>query len=200
MNAAEAFLSAQTSNLTVITDAAVTKILFDKKSAIGVELSGSKSNFPSIIAPQCAYTIIVFAKQEVILSAGAVDSPKLLLLSGVGPAEALQQHGIPLIRDVPGIGKDMDDHLYLFLVSTQKPEGHNRTSYIDSPAALDEARRQWTKDQSGPLADYYLPQMMAFLKSRKALASEEFKQLDWETQLALLEDTKPTFEILSVSV
>ena len=140
------------------------------------------------------------AKQEVIISAGAIDSPKLLLLSGIGPSEELKQHGIPLIKDLPGVGKNLDDHLYLFMVSTQKPEGHHRSSYIHTPDALKTAREQWTKDQSGPLAKAFLPQMMAFLKSPRALASEEFQELDNDAQIACLVDEKPTFEILSVSI
>ena len=147
-----------------------------------------------------ANRIADLAKREVIVSAGAIDSPKLLLLSGIGPEEQLKQHGIQLIKDLPGVGKNLDDHLYLFMVSTQKPEGHHRSSYIHSPEDLKEAREQWTKDQSGPLAKVFLPQMMAYLKSPRALASEEFQELDTDTQNVYLADEKPTFEILSVGV
>ena len=156
--------------------------------------------FPLLLIPQgCAHTITVIARQEVILSAGAIDTPKLMLLSGIGPSKALDQHGIPVVKDLPGVGKNLDDHLFLFLVTTQKPEGHHRTSYIDSSDALEKARKQWSKDQSGPLADYFLPQMIAFLKSRRALASKEFNELDPDAQKAFLADRKPTFELISVS-
>ena len=47
---------------------------------------------------------------EIILSAGAVGSPQLLLLSGVGPAEHLQQMGIPVVVDLPGVGRNLNDH------------------------------------------------------------------------------------------
>jgi len=51
------------------------------------------------------------AKKEVILSAGAINTPQLLMLSGVGPAEQLQQHGIQVIHDSPGVGKNLQDHI-----------------------------------------------------------------------------------------
>ena len=139
------------------------------------------------------------AKREVIVSAGAIDSPKLLLLSGIGPEKELKAQGISLITNLPGVGKNLDDHLYLFMVSTQKSEGHHRSSYIHNPSELKIARDQWTKTHSGPLAKAFLPQMMAFLKSSRALASKEFQELDAETQRECLADEKPTFEILSVS-
>ena len=53
--------------------------------------------------------------KEVIVSAGAVGSPQLLLLSGIGPRDELEKHGIPLIVDLPGVGKNLQDHLTIFL-------------------------------------------------------------------------------------
>ncbi|KAL6714199.1 hypothetical protein ACLMJK_008694 [Lecanora helva] len=181
VNAADTFLSPNFPNLTVVTEAPATKILFDGKTATGVEVSGRK----------------YIARREVILSAGSVDSPKLLLLSGVGPSQELQQFGIPLVQELPDVGKNLDDHLYLFMVSTQNPRGHHRTSHIKSPQALEEARKQYQKDKTGPLSEAFLPQMLAFLKNSKALTSKEFEELDADAQKALLADTKPTFEILS---
>lgn len=142
--------------------------------------------------------IIVTAREEVILSAGAIESPKLLLLSGVGPSQELSKHKIPIFHDLPGVGKNLDDHLYLFLVSTQKPSGHHRTSHITSPSAPEPARQQWVQNQSGPLAQAYLPQMMAWLKRPKVFASREFAELDEDERKVWLVDTKLTFEIISV--
>ena len=141
----------------------------------------------------------VYANQEVILSAGAVDTPKLLLLSGIGPAHDLQSLSIPVICGLPGIGKNLQDHLFLELVTVQEPGSHHRTSYIDSPAALEQAREEWMKKESGPLAGYYLPQMMAYLKCENVLSSKEFSELDTETQRLLKNENKPHFELISVS-
>ena len=86
-------------NLKVITDAQVQKILFNGNEAIGI--SYKKAN---------GETIKVEASQEVILSAGAVGSPQLLMLSGVGPASHLKEHSIPVVADLPGVGQNLNDH------------------------------------------------------------------------------------------
>ncbi|GAB1867946.1 Glucose dehydrogenase [acceptor] [Camponotus japonicus] len=79
----------------------VTRILIDSQSkrAYGVEFirNGRKE--------------IVFAKKEIILSAGAINSPQLLMLSGVGPRVHLEQLGIPVIQDSPGVGQNLQDHI-----------------------------------------------------------------------------------------
>jgi len=51
----------------------------------------------------------------VILSGGAVNSPQLLMLSGVGPADELQKHKIPLVHHLPGVGRNLQDHLEVFI-------------------------------------------------------------------------------------
>ena len=94
----------------------------------------------------------------------------------------------------------MSDRLFLFLATIQKEGTHNRTSFIDTPEALAKARKQWDADGTGSLAGYFLPQLICFLKCDKALESEEFKGLDGFTQKALLAETKPTFEIIFVSL
>jgi choline dehydrogenase len=86
-------------NLAVITDALTTKILFSGRRAVGVEYRRGGA------------TRIARANNEVILAAGAFNSPQLLQLSGVGPAPLLQSLGIPVIADMPGVGADLQDHL-----------------------------------------------------------------------------------------
>ena len=86
-------------NLTVITDTQVQKILFNGNEATGI--SCKKTN---------GQIIKVDALKEVILSAGAVGSPQLLMLSGVGPASHLKDHGISIIADMPGVGQNLNDH------------------------------------------------------------------------------------------
>ncbi|WP_404790674.1 GMC family oxidoreductase [Altericista sp. CCNU0014] len=88
----------QRPNLTVITGALVTRLLFEGTCTVGVEylLEGTLRQ--------------VRVNREVILSAGAFNSPKLLLLSGVGDAEHLQAMGIPIVADLPGVGQNLQDH------------------------------------------------------------------------------------------
>jgi len=91
-------------NLKVALNASVTKIIFEKVEgetrAVGVEFAGSKTG-PVYRAR---------ARKEVILSSGAIHSPHILLLSGVGPSEQLRKHGIPVVSDLPGVGTHLVDH------------------------------------------------------------------------------------------
>ena len=91
-------------NLVVETDAHVLGIATEKGRAVGVRYArGSKKN---------ATLSVAHAAREVILSAGAIGSPQLLMLSGIGPAAELRRHGISVIADVPGVGKNLQDHLF----------------------------------------------------------------------------------------
>jgi choline dehydrogenase len=92
------------SNLTIETNAEVTRILLEGKKVIGVEYSKEGKIFTA----NCA--------KEVILSAGAFLSPKLLMLSGIGPSEHLTSLNIPVITDLPGVGQNLQDHLQIFLL------------------------------------------------------------------------------------
>ncbi|KAG8527105.1 uncharacterized protein KY384_008534 [Bacidia gigantensis] len=167
-------------NLTIMTEAAVDRLLFEGQKCIGVEISGKEA-----------------LAQEVILSAGAIDSPKLLLLSGVGPQEDLAKHGIPLVHDLLGIGRNLRDHLWLELVTTQKPGAHHRTSHITSPDELQEARRQWLKDKASPLSVNLQPQMIAYLKNNNILHSEEYEDLDKSVRESYENKTTPHYELIT---
>lgn len=122
-----------------------------------------------------------------------------MLLSGIGSAKDLESLDIPVLQDLPGVGKNLQDRLFLELVTVQDPKSHNRTSYIDSPAALEQAREEWMRSQTGPLSGYYLPQMIAYLKSDNVLASKEFGSLEQATQQLWRAETKPCYEMVSVS-
>ena len=86
-------------NLTVLTDAPATRVLFDGTRATGVEavIDGRKT--------------VISARREVILAGGAINSPQLMMLSGVGPAAHLREHGIDVVRDLPEVGENLSDHL-----------------------------------------------------------------------------------------
>lgn len=86
-------------NLTAQTEALVTRLLFEGTRTVGVEYMHEGTMHQ------------VFVNQEVILSAGAFDSPKLLMLSGIASAEHLQTLGIPVLVDLPGVGQNLQDHL-----------------------------------------------------------------------------------------
>jgi choline dehydrogenase len=85
-------------NLRVETNALAGRILFEGKRAVGVEFrqNGQKR--------------VAMARAEVILAGGAINSPQLLQLSGVGPGELLNRHGIEVVADLPGVGENLQDH------------------------------------------------------------------------------------------
>ena len=87
-------------NLTATTRAQVSRVRFDGTRATGVEYHHDGRRLSAD------------ASEEVILSAGAVDSPKLLMLSGIGPASHLDGYGIEIVRDSPGVGQNLQDHLF----------------------------------------------------------------------------------------
>jgi choline dehydrogenase len=103
---ADAFLHPVTSrpNLTVLTKALVRQIHFDGKRVSGIALWHDDEPARATIAG------------ELVLAAGAIGSPQLLQLSGVGPGGLLQDYGVPLVADIPGVGENLQDHLQMRLV------------------------------------------------------------------------------------
>ena len=103
MSAARAFLNPakQRNNLTIITHAHVTRVVFANKRAVGVTY---------VQGTQRERTREIQANREVILSGGTVNSPQLLQLSGVGAPKLLAEHGIDLVHPLPGVGENLRDH------------------------------------------------------------------------------------------
>lgn len=93
-------------NLTVVTNAHACRVLFKDNTAIGMEYR------------QFGVMKRAHAAREVILSAGAIQSPQLLMLSGIGDGAELQAAGIPTVMHLPGVGKNLQDHLDVILVHT----------------------------------------------------------------------------------
>lgn len=107
-------------NLNAITKAHVSKIIFESNKAVGVEyLDKNKKKH------------IIHAEKEIIISAGAFQSPQLLMLSGIGDVAELNEHGIECIKDLKGVGKNLQDHLFLNVSAKAKQqEGLNHYSPI----------------------------------------------------------------------
>src|ERR1700730_13563075 len=103
----QAFLAGepeQRSNLTIITGAQATRVILDRVDG-PARATGIQSRTPG------GQTSQAHAGKEVILSAGAIGSPHLLLLSGIGPRHELDAHGVPCLVDAPHVGKHLQDHL-----------------------------------------------------------------------------------------
>jgi choline dehydrogenase len=103
------------SNLTVETAVQVQRILIHDGMAMGVELI------------QNGQRRTILATREVILSAGAIRSPHLLMLSGIGDVQHLQDHGVPCLRHLPGVGRNLQDHLTVRVQAlTSRESSYNR--------------------------------------------------------------------------
>ena len=87
-------------NLDILTGHWATRLLFEDQRAVGVEYVNNAFGRSSVLKARC----------EVILSAGAIDTPKLLMLSGIGPAEHLREIGLDVLVDAPGVGSNLQDH------------------------------------------------------------------------------------------
>lgn len=162
VTAARAYLPQCSSNLTVVTGAHAASIIIQDRKAIAVKTVDGR---------------VFRARHELIVSGGALNTPQLLLLSGIGPRDELQKHDIEVVHELPMVGKNLKDHCY---------------------AALGIATKQSTSHQE-PSIPPLCPTPMAFLKSSVAMASEELKELPAEVQRHLAAPTVPNFEIASVS-
>lgn len=126
-------------NLEVKTEAQVTRILFEGTRAVGVEYR------------QGGELKQARAACEVILSAGAIQSPQLLQLSGIGPADHLREFGVPVLADLPGVGENLQDHLQLRLIyKVSKPITTNDD--LRSLAGRLRIGLDWLLHKKGPLA------------------------------------------------
>jgi choline dehydrogenase-like flavoprotein len=163
IHAAIAYLPGCGPNLTVVTGGLASKIIVEKGRAVAVNtLDGRR----------------LTAQKEIILSGGALNSPQLLLLSGIGPKTELEKHNIPVVLDLPMVGQNLRDHCYsaVGIVLKHGPDFEEATV--------------------PPLT----PSPMAFLKSPSAMSSAEFATLPSEVQHHLSLPTVPNFEIATVSI
>jgi choline dehydrogenase-like flavoprotein len=128
----------QRKNLKVITGARATRILIEHGRATGVEYR------------QGGVACTIAAEGEVIVSAGAINSPKLLMLSGVGAADELTPLGLPVHADLPGVGRNLQDHLEMSLVYQLK--GVDSYDKFKKPQWKAWAALQYLVARSGPIA------------------------------------------------
>ncbi len=162
-------------NLTILTNAHVQRIRFDTtggdRRASGVEFHAVEGG-----------SQFVAARREVILSAGAIGSPQILQLSGIGPGALLREHGIPVIHDLSGIGENLHDHLQIRIMY----KVHNtvtlneRTHSLFGKAAMG---LEYLFFRTGPLT---MPpsQLGAFARSE---ASQPSANIEWHVQPLSLE-------------
>ena len=149
-------------NLEVITGAQATRLLMDGRRVVGVEvLRGGQR-------------VSLRARREVLLSAGALQSPQLLMLSGIGPADELRRHGIAVVHELPGVGRNLHDHVDVVQV-------------VDAPLQTDlfglsfkglvnvwQGLGQWRRERRGMLTTNFA-EAGAFLRSEPAEATPDIQ-------------------------
>ncbi|MEM8571553.1 MAG: GMC family oxidoreductase N-terminal domain-containing protein [Pseudomonadota bacterium] len=192
-NTSKAFLRPAKSrqNLTIWTEAQVEKLTFEKILGQGLRCTGAKVSHDG-------RSVTVKAKAEVVLSAGAVNSPQILQLSGIGPADLLKSHGIDVVLDAPGVGENLQDHLQIRAVFKV-----NRTQTLNTLAnsLLGKARigLEYAMKRSGPMS-MSPSQLGAFTRSD---ASRAHANLEYHVQPLSLEafgDDLHNFPAITVSV
>jgi choline dehydrogenase len=146
-------------NLHVETSALAQRILFDGRRARAVEYR------------QGGALRTASARKEILVCGGAYNSPQLLQLSGVGPAELLKQHGIELVLDAPGVGNDLQDHMQVRLVM-RCPQRITLNDILNHPVRRIMAGARYAAFRSGPLT-IAAGTSGAFLKTDPRLASPD---------------------------
>jgi len=148
-------------NLKVETSALAQRILFEGRRARGVEYR-QDGNLRS-----------AKARREVLISGGAYNSPQLLQLSGVGPAELLKQHGIAVVLDAPGVGNDLQDHLQVRIV-TRCAQSITLNDIVNHPVRRTLAGMQYAAFRRGPLT-IAAGTSGAFFKTNPRLATPDIQ-------------------------
>ncbi|KAH5044172.1 hypothetical protein HBI65_212070 [Parastagonospora nodorum] len=156
-----AYLSQPPPNLKVLVDAPVARVLFDQKRAIGVETIDGRR---------------LLARKEVLLSGGALSTPQILKLSGIGPADELKKHNITLVHELPRVGENLQDHCF----STVGIVLEKDTTLSPSP-----------ESQS--------PTPMGWFKLPSVEVSPEFRQLPQRVKQHMIKPTVPAMEVATHS-
>ncbi|TLS22460.1 uncharacterized protein PpBr36_09760 [Pyricularia pennisetigena] len=170
------------SNLDIMTEAPVHCVLFDEeKRAVGVQLIDGRQ---------------LLASKEVIISAGAMDSPKILMHSGIGPGDQLTKFKIPLLHSLPGVGANYADHYHATFVWKRKDHTSLRPDFYSDPKRIEKAKRDWELYRTGEYVTLGTQLGMGFFKNDATLRSAEFQQLPEKERRRMQKPTIPTYELV----
>jgi choline dehydrogenase-like flavoprotein len=158
-SAADAYLrpNMKRHNLDVITGAQVLRVELEGRRATGVRYRDRRGREQ-----------LARADREVILAAGAIGSPQLLMLSGIGPADHLREVGVTAAHDLPGVGENLQDHPYVVCIWESKIGGSLYGA--DKPKPL----LEWLLRRSGPLTSS-VAEAFAFVRSRPGLPAPDLQ-------------------------
>ena len=146
-------------NLEVVTGAKVHGLEWEGERVVGVRYSAGRLRKQETVAR---------AARETIVCAGAIGSPQLLMVSGIGPAAHLEEHGVRVRHDLPGVGQNLHDHPYVVLVW----DAHDNRSLLD--AEKPKAMLEWLLRRSGPLSSP-VAEALAFVRTRPDLPAADIE-------------------------
>jgi choline dehydrogenase-like flavoprotein len=174
-------------NLTIITNAIAVKVLLEGKKAVGIMTADGRT---------------FLSKKEIIITSGCFDSPKLLLLSGIGPRDHLKETGIEVVHELPGVGIGLQDHVCSFISTITRPDFTDRWQFEYDEQAVSAARNAWATTEYSdkedvPFTRYYGSSVGLWSKDDAMLKTPEYEALDQQTQQYLKDPSVPIYEILS---
>lgn len=165
-------------NLFVVKKALVQKLIMEGDQVVGVEFKRNNE------------THVVRATKEVIVSGGSTNSPQLLMLSGIGPKDHLQEHEIDVVRDLPGVGENLQDHMIFFanLISIEKGKSEPMTNLQKMDAIYEFLTRG-----TGLFATLGMTDIIGFVNTKN---ESEIPDIQFHNILSPVQDTYFFNEIL----
>ena len=168
-------------NLSIALESEIAKVIFDSNKAVGVETLDCKR---------------FFVTKEVIICSGSLDTPRILMHSGIGPRDQLENFGIPILHANKHVGQHMMDHYHVAFDYARANHTSERQNYYQSKELQVAARIQWEKDQSGPLSELGCSLGIAYLKMDRMFNTPEFQSISKEQQTFMQKPTVPLWEFL----
>jgi choline dehydrogenase-like flavoprotein len=178
--AADALVDAP-SNLHILVDTQVARVVLEGTKATGISTMDGRT---------------IHADKEVILTAGSLDTPRILLHSGIGPAEELKAFNIPVVKANDNVGAHLKDHHHIMIPAIKANPADERTKFYKSKELQAAARALWEKDGNGPLSEYATTLGIAYEKVEHISELPEFQALPKEEQDHLLAPTVPHYEYI----
>ncbi|KAH7113545.1 hypothetical protein EDB81DRAFT_670217 [Dactylonectria macrodidyma] len=167
-------------NLCIVTDAQVFRVLFKEKVADAVELVDGR---------------IFRASKEIVLSAGARGTPKMLLLSGIGPVDHLSEFGISIVYGNKNVGQNYRDHSHVCIKYVDDAGTSERVDFFNDPLRQQAALHEWQLFRTGEYCRIGSTLVLGFFKSPGVLESSEFQHLSDSEKLRLQANTIPSYEV-----
>ncbi|KAF2263305.1 choline dehydrogenase [Lojkania enalia] len=184
-------------NLTIWTGAPVHRLLFSGTRVVGIETADGRKGMTYHSIPHVVLTSpLALSGKEVIISGGSIDTPRLLLLNGIGPVDELKALGIPVVKNLPGVGKQLHDHILTFLSAEVDANHNDKYAFESNQNMVLEADALWKKNKTGEYALHHSTLWGGFFKIPGLEEFPEYKSLPRDVQEYLSRDTVPAFEFI----